>query len=84
MWRMNETRAKTTSAHFRIPVDVHAAAKARADTEHRSLSDAAVRLLRAYGDGDPAALAIVAGVSPAVLELHLTRTTGKRKGNDSA
>lgn len=35
----------------RVPDEVWAAAKARADAEHRTMSDAIVRLLRRYGEG---------------------------------
>ena len=41
--------AKTTPAHFRIPDDVLAAAKARAESEYRTLTDVVVRHLREYG-----------------------------------
>jgi hypothetical protein len=70
---MSETKPKAkTPATIRIPPDVLTAAKAQAEAEHRTFTDAMVRLARAYGDKDPAALAIVAGVSPAVIELHMS------------
>lgn len=64
---MTTTGTKTRPGHFRIPEDVLTAAKHRATSEHRTLTDATVRLLRAYGEGDPAALAIVAGIPPGLL-----------------
>lgn len=70
--------AETRPTNLRIPPDVRGPAMERAKSEHRTLTDAAVRLLRAYGDGDPAALAIVAGVSPAVLEIHARTVTPAR------
>jgi hypothetical protein len=42
---------KTTSAHFRIPVDVLGPARTRAAAEHRTLTDVVVRYLREYGSG---------------------------------
>jgi len=41
----------TTPRQFRIPDDVWNAAHARAEAEHRTMTDAVVRLLRAYGTG---------------------------------
>ncbi len=71
-------KVEKVSQHFRMPADVIASAKAQAGAEHRTFTDAMVRLARAYGQGDPAALAIVAGVSPAVLEIHARTVTPAR------
>lgn len=84
---MSETKTPVT---IRIPPDVLTPARARAEAEHRTFTDAAVRLLRAYGEGDPAALAIVAGVPSAVIEMHLsashpaTRARAPRATKDAA
>ncbi len=71
-------KVEKVSQHFRMPADVIASAKAQAGAEHRTFTDAMVRLARAYGQGDPAALAIVAGVSPAVLEIRARTVTPAR------
>ena len=41
----------TRQRNFRIPGDVWQAAQARAEAEHRTLTDVVIRYLRAYGGG---------------------------------
>lgn len=47
--------AVTPRFSVRIPAEVRSAAEARAEREHRTLSDVIVRLLRTYGGEDQAA-----------------------------
>jgi predicted GIY-YIG superfamily endonuclease len=65
-------RGPTRAATFRCPRDVLAAVRLRAEDEGYTLTDVLVSLLRAYGDCDPEALAIVAGVPVEVFQSELS------------